>query len=183
VTASTLALVRDKSFTSLSVDELARAAGLTRTAFYFYFRDKRDLLMVITEEVVDALYEEADRWWHGEGSPEETIRAGLEGVVGTYERYKALLGVANEVSSYDDDVRLFWRSLMERFITATRDQIRSDQAAGRTAAALDPATTAAQLVWMVERCCYVYLTRDELGADELADSLTRTWVQLLYAGD
>lgn len=180
MTAATLDLVEDVPFKSLSVDELARAAGLSRTAFYFYFRDKQDLLMAITEEVVETLYQEADRWWHGEGSPEERVRAALEGVVSAYARNSALLRVTNEVAGYDEDVRVFWRSLVERFIAATVEHLRAEQKAGRTPAGLDPDTTAAQLIWMVERCCYVYLTREESSPDELAESLTRTWVQLLY---
>ncbi|MBA2430220.1 MAG: helix-turn-helix transcriptional regulator, partial [Thermoleophilaceae bacterium] len=44
VRRATLELVEDASFKDLTVDEIARAAGISRSAFYFYFRDKHDLL-------------------------------------------------------------------------------------------------------------------------------------------
>ena len=42
-------------------------AGISRTAFYFYFRDKRELLMRLTEEVNELLYAQADIWFSGDG--------------------------------------------------------------------------------------------------------------------
>ena len=39
------------SFADLSIERIATRAGISRTAFYFYFRDKRELLMRLTEDV------------------------------------------------------------------------------------------------------------------------------------
>ncbi len=40
-------LAEGKPFKDLTVDELARAAGLSRTAFYFYFPGKSQVLMAV----------------------------------------------------------------------------------------------------------------------------------------
>ncbi len=175
-----LALVRGgSSFKDLTVDEIARAAGLTRSAFYFYFRDKQDLLVSAAEGVTAELYEQADRWWHGEGPPRERVLTALEGVTASYAQHADLLRVVTEVSSYDEEIRSFWRTLVDRFVEATADHLQTEQARGR-ARGLDAESTAAQLVWMVERCCYVYLATGNRSPGELARSLTDTWVALLY---
>ncbi len=181
VRRATLGLVEDQPFKDLSVEEIARAAGLSRSAFYFYFRDKRDLLMAVAEEVADDLYREADRWWHGEGPPETLISVALEGAVAVYERHAGLIRVATEVSTYDEEVGRFWRELMGRFVVATADHLRREQTAGRMRP-LDPDTTAESLVWMMERCCYMYIARGERSARELIDSLTAVWAAALYPG-
>jgi TetR/AcrR family transcriptional regulator, ethionamide resistance regulator len=181
VREATLELVGDAPFKDVTVDEIAQGAGLTRSAFYFYFRDKHDVLMSATEDVVELVYREADRWWHGDDSDSRLlIRAALEGVVSVYEQNATLLRVATEVSSYDDEVRDLWKGLVERFIEATEQHLRREQGQGRVSPALDARTMAEALVWMTERCCYIYLGRRERPAEEVAEALIQTWTTALY---
>ena len=57
------------SFADLGVERIATQAGITRTAFYFYFADKLELLMALTADVNELLLEQANLWWSGEGEP------------------------------------------------------------------------------------------------------------------
>src|SRR3954447_7442312 len=57
------------SYADLNVERIATRAGISRTAFYFYFRDKRELLMRLTAEVNQQLYAEADTWFSGDAAP------------------------------------------------------------------------------------------------------------------
>lgn len=175
-----LALVRETPFKDLSVDEIARAAGITRSAFYLYFADRRELLVAAAAQATEELYGEADRWWHGSGAPEARLRSALEGVVGLYERHASLLRVVTEVATYDEEVRAFWRRVVERFIAATADYLVRERRAGRLSRDLEPNPTAESLVWMLERSCYVYLAGGERTGRELVDSLTTAWMAALY---
>lgn len=177
-----LELVEETPFKDISVDDVARAAGIKRSAFYVYFSDKRDLLVAATAETAEELYREADRWWHGSGAPEERLTEALAGMASLYERHASLLRVATEVSTYDDEVRVFWRGIIERFIAATATHLHAEQAAGRVPRSLEPRATAESLVWMAERCCYVYLARGERSPSELVRSLGATWAAALYPG-
>src|SRR2546429_8417110 len=87
VRSATLELAERAPFTELTVEEIARAGGISRTAFYFYFRSKRDLLLAAIEEVAEEIYVQADRWWHGEGPPEELVRTAIEGALSVYARH------------------------------------------------------------------------------------------------
>src|SRR5262245_13937189 len=42
-------LSEGNSYTDLSVEQIAARAGISRTAFYFYFNDKRHVLMRLVE--------------------------------------------------------------------------------------------------------------------------------------
>lgn len=169
------------SFRSLTVDDIARRAGLSRSAFYFYFQDKHELLTAAAAEVVEDLYAEADRWWHGRGEPEALIREALAGVAGLYERHRRLIGVAVEVSTYDAEVGAVWRALVNRFVDATSEHLRGEQAAGRVAAGLDLHATAESLVWMTERCLWLFLASGERSADDLVRQLAPIWMAVTYS--
>ena len=40
--------------------------------------------MAAADETSAEVYAEADRWWHGEGPPEQLVRAALEGIAAVY---------------------------------------------------------------------------------------------------
>ncbi len=167
------------SFRDLRVDEIARRAGLSRSAFYFYFRDKHDVLMTAAGEVGEELYREADRWWHGEGDPETLVRQAITGVASLYARHGRLLGMAVEVSTYDHELGSFWRGLVGRFVDATAEHLEREVAAGR-AHPLEPRGTAEALVWMAERCLWVYLSSGERSVEQVTEQLVPVWMAAIY---
>jgi TetR/AcrR family transcriptional regulator, ethionamide resistance regulator len=170
------------SFRDLTVDDIARSARVSRPAFYTHFSDREEVLLVAVEEVSRELYEMADRWWHGVGPPAERVRRAIEGIVSVYAGEAALLRVAAEVSTYDDEVRALWLDIAERFIEATADHIRSEQEVGLIPRTLDPRSTAESLFWMAERCCYMYLGRGERSPKQVVQGLVPVWVAALYPG-
>jgi AcrR family transcriptional regulator len=174
--AGTEQLLADgNSYADLSVERIAGAAGRSRTAFYLYFRDKRDLLMRLTEAVASVLYEEADRWWSGEDGRRE-LRAALADILGTYREHADLLRAVVEASTYDEQVGEFWRELVGRFVDATeRRLVEEGDEPGRAAA------KAFALTWMVERACYQQVARTARMKDsELVESLVEIWERSVY---
>src|SRR3954447_20365571 len=100
------------TYADLNIERIATRAGISRTAFYFYFADKRELLMRLTEDVTDDLYAQADIWFSGSGDPEAEIREALDNIASLYEQHGTLLRAIVEVSTYDDEVAVFWRLLL-----------------------------------------------------------------------
>ena len=172
-------LLRGSSFKDVTVDELARAAGLSRTAFYFYYPDKNEVLKGAAEAVAAEVYAEADRWWHGEGPPGEVVRAALEGIAAVFLEHPDTLRAAVEATTYDEEFRNFYTALIQRFVDATADHLRRELAAGRLRP-LDPDPVAEALVWMAERCNYAFLLLGNRQPSEVVESLTAVWVSALY---
>jgi AcrR family transcriptional regulator len=172
-------LLRESSFKDVTVDELARSAGISRTAFYFYYRGKNEVLMAAADEASAEIYSEADRWWHGEGPPAELVRAALEGIATVFLEHADILRAAVEATTYDEEFRNFYTALIDRFVKATADHLRREQAAGRLRP-LDPEPIAEALVWMAERCNYAFLLLENRSVSEVVDSLTAIWVHALY---
>jgi AcrR family transcriptional regulator len=164
------------SFAELNIEKIATRAGISRTAFYFYFRDKRELLMRLTSEVNDQLMGAADGWWSGETE----MRDALQRIAEIYKEHGALLRVVVEVSTYDEEVAKYWRDLVGRFAAATRDRIRAEQQNGRGKDGPADAMAFA-LVWMVERSFYEQTVQDaSVDAGDLVDALTTIFGRSVY---
>lgn len=173
-------LAEGASWAELGVERIATTAGISRTAFYFYFRDKRELLIRLTEDVTELLYTEADRWFSGTDDAEQEIREALGKIADLYDEHMALLRVIVEVSTYDDEIATFWRSLIGRFVDATRERIEAEQAAGK-APAYPAAPTAFGLVWMCERTLYELEVQDlPFPREEAIEALVRIWLRSVY---
>jgi AcrR family transcriptional regulator len=183
VLTATAELLREGiSYSDLNIERVATRAGLSRTAFYFYFRDKRDLLMRVTEGVTDLLFAEADRWWSGDGDGREEMTSALANVAALYEEHIPLLRAVVEAAAVDEEVGRFWRALVERFVQATCRRIEGEQAAGRVPADLPTRGVSFALCWMTERTIHQHLAPGEpskRGAP-LVESLTAVWLGAVY---
>src|SRR3954451_24828286 len=111
-------LAEGASYAELNIERIATAAGISRTAFYFYFRDKRDLLIRLTEDVAGELFAQAEGWWHGEGDGREALRASLAAIFELYTEHDVLLRAVVETSAYDEPMAAAWREIVTRFVDA-----------------------------------------------------------------
>ncbi len=182
VRAALAELLAERPFKDVTVDELARRAGISRTAFYFYYPDKNEVLKEAADATAAEVYAEADRWWHGEGEPAQLVREALDGIAVVYCDHADILRAAVEAAAYDPAFRAFYESLIRRFVTATAEHLRRERDADRLRS-LDPDPVAEALVWMAERCNYAFLLLEGRPRSEVVDSLTTIWIHALYPDD
>jgi AcrR family transcriptional regulator len=174
-------LAEGATYATLSVERIAKRAGISRTAFYFYFADKRELLMRLASKLSDELYHEADAWWSGAGDGPQQLTAALGKIAALYRAHGPLVRAIVEVSTYDEVIGPFWRTLVERFVSASAQRIASEIDVGRADAALNPEATAFALVWMVERVLHQMLAQDgSVSDDEIVRALARIWIATVY---
>jgi AcrR family transcriptional regulator len=182
LTATEELLAEGIPFADLNIERIATRAGISRTAFYFYFKDKRELLMRLTEEVNDALFAAADVWFREEGeAAKAAMRTALAQIAELYAEHGVLLRAIVEVSTYDEEIAVFWRDLLQRFADATQRRIEAEQAAGN-APDMPAAATGFALTWMTERTFYQRLVQDD-APDGLIDAVHGIWVRSVYGSD
>jgi AcrR family transcriptional regulator len=171
-------LAGGSSYADLNVERIATAAGISRTAFYFYFRDKRDLLMRLAGDVTELLYAQADIWFSGDGAdPEREIREALTRISELYREHGVLIRAIVEVSTYEEDIATFWRGLLNRFVDATARRIEADEELAPGAGH----ATAFALTWMVERTFYQQLVQEQqLEQDVLIDAIVGIYRATIY---
>jgi len=167
-------------YTGLSIERITSRAGLSRTAFYFYFADKDELLLALAEDVAAQFFAGVASWFAGEGSTDDDIREGLGNILELYDQHGAVVAILVEAATSDGRASRLWHSLIDRFVDATQARIERDQAAGR--ALPGPARELAfSLCWMTERVMYERHVqhRGERG-DEVLEALTAIWERAIY---
>jgi AcrR family transcriptional regulator len=173
-------LAEGTPYPELNIERIARRAGISRTAFYFYFRDKRELLMRLTEDVTQQLYAESDIWFSGEGEPVEDLARALRNVASLYHAHGDVLRAIVDAASADEEVARFWHAIIDRFIDATRQRVEQERAAGRSGVG-EPRATAFALCWMTERTFHQqFVLTEPVPPEELLAALTGIWARTIY---
>lgn len=170
------------SFTEISVDRLAGAAGMSRANFYIYFEDKGDLLRRLAGEVFRELTAAAERWWGvaWRRNP-DAVRAAMVEIIASYRRHQPVLVALSELAAYHPPVAAIYREQLTSVSARLTQVIEDGQADGSIRPPLSAATTASTLTWMVERACQQILPANPPAYDsELADSLTEIICGALY---
>jgi AcrR family transcriptional regulator len=174
------ALLRERPFRELTVDDLMRRTGLSRPSFYVYFRDRHDLVLRVVERIGTELFEMSERWYSGTGEGSALIREAIDGVVGVFADHGPVLRALADAAAEDPRVEKAYTELIERFVTATARHIEREMAAGRVLP-LDAEETANALTWMMERYLQLKLGRTpDVPAAPITDALSTIWSRVLY---
>lgn len=172
--------LRERPLRELTIDEVMSGTGLSRPAFYVYFRDRHDLVLRLIAEIGSELFEMAEKWLKG-----GDLKAGVEGVVAVYARNGPVLRAISDAAVDDPDVEEAYHALVQRFIDATAEYIRGEQRRGRVRG-MTPRRTAAALVWMNERYLSMCLgggRQKQLKPREISETLHQVWMRALYPED
>jgi TetR/AcrR family transcriptional regulator, ethionamide resistance regulator len=178
---ATESFLRKRPLRELTIDEVMSETSLSRPAFYVYFRDRHELVLRLIERLAAELWEMSDRWLKGSGDPREDLRAAIDGVTSAYARHGPVLRAYADAAADDPAVEETYRGLVERFIDATANHIRTESRTGLVAG-LNARRTAAALVWMNERYLSTCLgSEPQVRPRDVADTLYNVWLRTLYA--
>ena len=174
------ALLRERPFRELTVDDLMRRTGLSRPSFYVYFRDRHDLVLKVVEHIGGELFAMSERWYEGTGDGPALIREAIDGVVGVFADHGPVLRALADAAAEDPRVEAAYAALMQRFVDATTRHIEAEVAAGRILP-LDAGETATALTWMMERYLQLRLGRTpEAPVEPITGALSTIWSRVLY---
>jgi AcrR family transcriptional regulator len=127
-------LLREKTIAQLSVEDIAAAAGISRSGFYFYFESKYAALGDALTDVGDAMRRAADDFFGGSNEPPERyLPLAIGGVADLWRRHAALLVAVVDAAHSDAGARTLWNAWVERFVAAARRSIDAERVAGRSA--------------------------------------------------
>ncbi len=90
-----MALIEEKGYDAISVQDIAERARLNRATFYLHYRDKQDLLIRTSEVVFDRLAEEAgpiDRENLAFQKPPQQVVVIFQHLAKNQDFYRAVLG-------------------------------------------------------------------------------------------
>lgn len=174
-------LLGERSLQEISVDDLARGAGISRPTFYFYFPSKEAVLLSLLDRLVEEARSGVALALLGE-DPQGVVRDGLRAIHKTFREHRpvTLAVAAARVSS--PAVAALWSEVMERFVVETTEAIESERAQGAA-----PGPTARDLAVVLnrmnERVLQATFEQDVpfLDEDSMLDTLTEVWLRAIYA--
>jgi TetR/AcrR family transcriptional regulator, ethionamide resistance regulator len=179
-----------RPFRELTVERVMARTGLSRPAFYTYFRDRYDLVARLLEGISGLLFAVDRRWLMGaeEGWEEasEVLVDALRGGSETFVRYGPVLRAIADAASQDPRVEEVYRfGLIERLVVAVAGRVSRDVERGVSPAGLDPEETARALVLMTERYMLDAFGRPEGRPSRektaaVIGALEAVWVRTLY---
>jgi AcrR family transcriptional regulator len=129
---ATVELLREgRTYAELGIETIAARAGISRTTFYDYFADKRELLLSMGATLVSETLGEAEEWRPGDDhdSTKAELRRIIRALVRLYRHPIALAII--EATFYDVEVRAAWRAEQERHIQRAIRLLESEAAGGR----------------------------------------------------
>lgn len=159
------------SFHEITIAEISESAGLTRSAFYFYFANKAEALAAAIERARQDMMVAAAPFMAG-GDPEtfyDDVGESLRMVTATWREHRSLLHAKIEASVTDAEVDEEWQEWMLSF----REPVlaRLGQQAESLGLELDAEyahDVVTRLLWMNERNFYRHLQHEPPTAKETA---------------
>jgi TetR/AcrR family transcriptional regulator, ethionamide resistance regulator len=168
------AILRERPFRDLTVDEIMARTTLSRPSFYVYFRDRHHLTVRLVEGIGAELLEKSQPWLAGTGDPRTEIRIAFEGIGAVYAEHGLVLGAIADAAGHDSDVEATYRGLILRFVDVTAERIARDIGPGH-------AETARALVWMSESYLNESLGRlPQTPVEIVVETLATVWTRVLY---
>ncbi|WP_448509858.1 TetR family transcriptional regulator [Mycolicibacterium thermoresistibile] len=173
--------LRITGFEALSIADVARQAGVTRSAFYFYFENKAAAVAALLGPMYDDVFA-ANDLLTGPGDPRHRIRAMIEALLDTGERHRYLLQAMLEARAVSTTVRELWDTARESFVPAVAAMIEDERVEGRAPAGCDPVVLASALLEFNDRLLERFTAGTALSRQRLRDGAEAVWLGSIYPG-
>jgi len=167
------------SLDSINIADISRRAGVTRSAFYFYFDNKASAVAALMEEMYDESMVAADLL-RGEGSPAERVEGMVRGLFGAWERHEHIYRAMYDARATSTTVRELWDSDRESFVPVVAQVVDEERAAGRAPAGTDATAVASVLLELNDRMLERLALGGPVPREQLVSAVVEIWVRSIY---
>ena len=175
-------LLKTRPLADISVDDLAKGAGLSRPTFYFYFPSKDAVLVTLFERV---LVEADSALETMVANPPADLKAlwriGINVFVETFGAHRAV-SLAADAARTNRDIRDLWSRFMQKWVGHITTVIEAERARGAAPVTLPAPDLSAALNLLNEKVMLTSFAgeRPSVPDDQLLDTLVHIWVSSIY---
>lgn len=176
-------LFGERPYADVSVDDLARGAGLSRPTFYFYFPSKEAVLLALLDAVVAEARMRRDTALRTRSpDPEQRWRQVITSIQEPFRSHRAVTLATAEARASSPAVREVWSAVMERFVAETAAEIDAERARGAAPPGLPSRELATALNWMNERVLHTTFAGHgpAVAEGDVVDVLLGVWLRAIY---
>ena len=177
-------LLAQQPLAEIGIADIAHAAGVSRSAFYFYFPTKYAAVAALLADVYEQMLLAASDWYEGsDGTPHERLSSGFEASVQLWRERAGLMVAMLDAVGTDAEVREVWDTWIDRFVQRAAGRIAEERAAELARRSIDARALAAVLVGAAVHG----MERDVRGivagqppSELLAPTLIEVWYLTVY---
>ena len=176
-------LLSSRALSQISVDALARGAGLSRSAFYFYFPSKDAVVLALVEGLVREAGGALDEALEHAGSGPASWREGIAIFYEIFGAHRAVIAAASELSATNEEAQELWAQIREGWVGLVAERIEDERAQGLAPAGMPARDLATALVQMNEESLHAVFTgaRPAIAEHAVIDVLAHIWVSAIYS--
>jgi AcrR family transcriptional regulator len=176
-------LLEDRLLSEISVDDLAKGAGISRPTFYFYFSSKDAVVLTLIDRVVqqvERVLEELDE--NPPADPTDGWRIGISTFFDSFGSHRWVARSGAGALAAPGPLRDTWLSLMQKWIDQTAALIESERERGAALDTIAAHDLAIALNLMNERAMLAAFAAEQpaLERDRAVDTLTHIWLTSIY---
>ncbi|BBH68450.1 hypothetical protein ACTI_51350 [Actinoplanes sp. OR16] len=166
----------ERPYESVTIDDLARSAGISRTSFYFYFPTKPAVLTALMTQLSDD-FAASHVWFDSDGPAPDRLREQLHTAALLWRENAGLLNCSAAAATSNDELRGLLAKAKARYDSRAAEKIARDQAAGSATTAI-AANRLAEMVSALRDSRYsrlAHATDDEVqqAVDDLLVAIQR----------
>lgn len=177
-------LLRDTPLRTVSIDDLAKRAGLSRSSFYFYFQSKWQVLFAMLGPVAEDVFTASRLIFErpAEMTPQEAMEQSAAEVVAVWDRHGHILREVGDAVGAEPELRAQWDSILGQFIEAAAAAIERDRATGVAVSGPPAKALAAALMWMGERNLGLMSLRSEnaIRPEDIVETMATVWLRSVF---
>jgi TetR/AcrR family transcriptional regulator, ethionamide resistance regulator len=179
-------LLEDRPLSEISVDDLAKGAGISRPTFYFYFPSKDAVLLTLLDRIIAEADGRADA---ALGPREEAVdpagvwRA-INALFESFGAHRSVLLAGWAARPVNAEMHAMWSQFMAKWIDYTAESIQAERDRGAAPVTIPTRDLAIALNLMNERTMFAAHAdeKDSIARDRIVDTLAHIWVTSIYGG-
>ncbi len=168
--------LQESSLDAINVAEISAQAGVTRSAFYFYFENKAAAVGALMERLVTEIFVVNEEFTTGGGAPRDRVYTMLNRLFDSSDRYRHVFGAMLEARGSSATVRQIWDDARDAFMPSVAELIRAE----RPGSPPDPTVLAAVLLEFNDRMLERFILGGSLTREQLIEGAAAVWLSTIY---
>jgi TetR/AcrR family transcriptional regulator, ethionamide resistance regulator len=176
-------LLEGRPLAEISVDDLAKGAGISRPTFYFYFPSKEAVLLTLLDRVSVEADSALDSLLAHPPSDRFAIwRTGINVFVETFRAHRSVSAAAASLKFTNSEVHDLWAGFMQKWIAHTAEVIEAERARGAAPVTLPAHELSTALNLMNESVMTSSFAgyQPSVPDERILDTLVHIWVTSIY---
>jgi TetR/AcrR family transcriptional regulator, ethionamide resistance regulator len=164
----------------INIADISRSAGVTRSAFYFYFENKAAAVAALHDEMYAEGFDAAGVL-DGDGTVRDRIESAIRAIISGWSQRRHLYAAILDARAASPAVRDQWEEYQQSYVDVVADLVEAERAAGAAPAGPDAREVALALLDLNDRTLErVVRAPDGFDADAHLDAVVHVWLTSIY---